>query len=122
MSFVLKQSDSYSWPVPLLIPVDGGKKQKFSFDAQFKRLKHSRINQIIKQARAIHFGREEEDMLDDQEGVREILVGWSGVFDDDGNEVPFSESALLQLIEIQTVPGQIIKAWFDSMETSKQKN
>ncbi len=122
MAFVLKQSSTYTWPVPLLISVDGGKKQKFSFDAEFKRLPQSRINQIIKLARAIQYGREDEDSMDDQDVVKEILVGWSGVFDDDGNEIAFSESALSQLIEIQTVPGQIIKAWFDSMETVKQKN
>jgi hypothetical protein len=122
MAFVLKQSASYSWPVPLLIPVDGGRREKFSFDAEFKRLPQSRINEIIKLARALELGRGDDETLDDKTAAREILIGWSGVVDDSGEDIPFSEAALEQLLELPTIAGQIVMAWFKSMEVAKKGN
>jgi hypothetical protein len=122
MAFVLKQSASYTWPVPLLIPVDGGRREKFSFDAEFKRLPQSRINEIIKLARALEIGRSDDETLDDKTAVKEILIGWSGVTDDSAKEIPFSEAALEQLLELPTIAGQIVTAWFKSMEVAKKGN
>jgi hypothetical protein len=122
MAFVLKQSASYTWPVPLLIPVDGGRREKHSFDAEFKRLPQSRINEIIKLARALELGRGDDESLDDKTAAREVLIGWTGITDDAGKEVPFSESALAELLEIPTIAGQVIRAWFNSMEVAKKGN
>jgi hypothetical protein len=122
MAFVLKQTASYTWPVPLLIPVDGGRREKHSFDAEFKRLPQTRINEIIKLARALELGRGDEEALDDKTAAKEILIGWAGITDDAGKDVPFSESALDQLLEIPTIAGQIIRAWFNSMEVAKKGN
>lgn len=122
MAFVLKQSASYKWPVPLLIPTDGGHREKHTFDAEFKRLPQSRINEIIKLARALELGRGDDESLDDKSAAREIMAGWAGITDDSGKEIPFSESALDQLLEIPTVAGQIIRAWFNSMDVAKKGN
>lgn len=122
MAFVLKQSASYTWPVPLLIPADGGRKEKHSFDAEFRRLPQSRINEIIKLARALEVGRDEDQSLDDKTAAKEILIGWAGVTDDSGKDIPFSEAALEQLLEIPTIAGQIVMAWFKSMEVAKKGN
>jgi hypothetical protein len=122
MAFVLKQTASYTWPVPLLIPVDGGRREKHSFDAEFKRLPQSRINEIIKLARALEMGRGDDESLDDKTAAKEILIGWAGITDDAGKELPFSESALAELLEIPTIAGQIIRAWFNSMEVAKKGN
>lgn len=122
MSFVLKQSATYSWPIPLELPADGGRKEKFSFDGEFRRLPQSRINEIIKVARAMEYGRSlDDEELDDKTAAREILVGWTGVVDDDGKEIPFSDAALGQLLEIPTIGAQIVRAWFDSMDTAKKQ-
>lgn len=123
MSFVLKQSDTYTWPITLILPVDGGRREKHTFDGEFKRLPQSRINEIIRLARAMERGRvDETDELMDQDAAREILAGWSGVVDDDGKEVKFSEAHLTQLLEIPTVAAQIVRSWFDSIEVAKRKN
>ncbi len=123
MAFVLKQSASYTWPVPLLIPVDGGRREKHSFDAEFKRLPQTRIDEIIRLARMIEAGKgEPEDEQTMARIPRELLIGWAGITDDAGKDVPFSESALDQLLEIPTIAGQIIKAWFNSMEVAKKGN
>jgi hypothetical protein len=123
MSFVLKQSASYTWPITLILPVDGGRREKHTFDGEFKRLPQTRINEIVRLAREMERGRlNEDEALEDQDAAREILAGWSGVVDDDGKEVPFSDGTLSQLLEIPTVAGQIVRAWFESLEVAKRKN
>lgn len=123
MAFVLKQSASYTWPITLVIPVDGGRREKYTFDGEFRRLPQTRINEIIKMARAMERNRASDDeMLEDQDAAREILMGWSGVVDDNAKEIPFSEGALSQMLEIPTVAGQIVKAWFESLDVAKRKN
>jgi len=123
MAFVLKQSDSYSWPVTLIIPVDGGRREKHTFDAEFKRLPQTRINEIVRQAKGISEGNSDESaMLEDQSACAEILVGWSNVIDDSGEQIPFSAKALNQLLELPTIAAQIIRAWSESLEVAKRKN
>ena len=64
----------------------------------------------------------DDETLEDQDAAKEILVGWSGVVDDDGKEIKFGESTLNQLLEIPTVAGQIVRSWFESIEVAKKKN
>lgn len=122
MAFVLKQSPTYKWPIPLVLPVDGGRREKHTFDGEFRRLAQSRINEVSRLARLQERGKLEDDELQDQDLAREVLAGWSGVTDDDGKEIPFSEAALGQLLEIPTVAGQIVRSWYESIEVAKKKN
>ena len=121
MAFVLSKSASYTWPVRIILAIDGGHRDRETFDAEFRRLPQSRINEIVRQARAAERGRGDYE-IEDQQVARELLVGWSGVYNDEGNDVPFSEAALNQLLEIPTVAAQIIGAWFDSLSEAKRKN
>jgi hypothetical protein len=121
MSFVLSKPTSYTWPVRVSLAINGGKRHVETFDAEFRRLPQSRINEIVRQARAAERGRG-DDEIEDQEVARELLVGWAGITDDAGKDVPFSEAALNQLLEIPTVAAQIIGAWFDSLKEAKRKN
>jgi len=123
MSFVLKQSATYTWPIPLIIPANGGRREKHTFDGEFRRLPQTRINEIVRMAKAMDRNRNNDgEELEDQDAAKEVLAGWSGVVDDDNKEIPFSDSALTQLLEIPTVAGQIIRAWFDSLDVAKRKN
>lgn len=122
MAFVLKQSPTYKWPIPLVLPTDGGRREKHTFDGEFRRLPQSRINEVIRLARLQERGKLDDEELQDGDLAREVLAGWSGVTDDDAKEIPFSEAALAQLLEIPTVAGQIVRAWFESIEVAKKKN
>ena len=126
MAFVLKQSSSYVWPVTVKLPISGGKFEKQTFDAEFKRLPQARINkiQIEVQARIKSSERNEatDDSISDQSIAEELLIGWSGVLDEDGDEVPFSESMKQQLLDIPTLASAIIVAYFDSLTGTKTKN
>jgi hypothetical protein len=119
MSFVLKQSDTYSWPVTFDVPVDGGRHERQTFDGEFKRLPQSKIGPMVAE-----LGRLED--LGELDRITEIaadvLVGWSGVSDDNGKEIPFSQKALEQLLEVPFLAVAVLKAYMDSIKGAKRKN
>jgi hypothetical protein len=126
MAFVLKQSATYSWPVPFKVPTDGGKYEKQTFDAEFKRLPQSRINEIQTEVqariRSAEKGEAFESDISDISIADEVLAGWAGVVDDEGEEVPFSATSKAQLLNIPGLAGSIIEAYFESVAGKKLKN
>jgi hypothetical protein len=50
------------------------------------------------------------------------LVGWSGISDDAGKEIPFSQKALDQLLEVPFLAVAVLKAYMDSLKGAKRKN
>lgn len=112
--FVLKQSESYVWPVTVEFPIDGGKFKKESFDAEFKRISESRIKEATKQVI--------DGELNDNDFAKEILVGWASVSDENGNEVPYTESTKAKLLDFPLVAKAIVLAFFDSLSGTKRKN
>lgn len=112
--FVISQKSSYTWPVSVEFPTDGGKTERQSFDAEFKRLPQSRINEI----RSLI----ERNEITDTELARDILTGWSGVQDGHGDAVPFSEASRDQLLDVALVANAVIMAWLGSLTGAKRKN
>lgn len=117
MAFVLSVSQSYKWPVTVELAADGGSREKFSFDAEFKRLSPEKVKEVLNPG-------EDVEPLTDEEFCNQYLVGWSGIKDDKGADVPFSQDALDKLLRIHPVPACIVKAWIDSVYggKAKQKN
>jgi len=126
VAFVLNQSQSYSWPVSIKLPADGGKREKSSFDALFKRLPQSRINEIqllvSQRIKAAERGEELDNGVTDQSIAAEILVGWSGIVDGEGDDVPYSEASKAQLLDVPMMAGALIEAYFASLVELKRKN
>ena len=119
MAFVLKQSDTYIWPVTFDLPVDGGRHEKQTFDGEFKRLPQSKIGPMVAELTKL------EDLGDlDRltEIASDVLVGWSGVTGDDGKEIPYSQKALEQLLEGPFLAVAVLKAYMDSIKGAKRKN
>jgi hypothetical protein len=113
MAFVLKQSASYTWPVTVEFPTDGGRFEKHTFDAEFKRLSQTRIEGIMADAVA--------NQLKDGEVAAEVLIGWKGVTDG-GADIPYSETGKAELLEVPLVAASVIKAWMESLSGAKRKN
>lgn len=126
MAFVLKQSVTYSWPVPFRVPTDGGKYDKQSFDAEFKRLPQTRINEIQSEVqariKAAERGEAFESDISDISIADEVLAGWAGVVDDEGEDVAFTATSKAQLLNIPGLAGSIIEAYFESVAGRKAKN
>ena len=114
MGFKLDQSGTYKWPVTVEVPVDDGRHDKQKFDGEFKRITQSRIREM---GQLIETGD-----LTDVDLVKEVLVGWEGIEDDQGNELKFSQSKLKQLLDVPMVATAIATAFFDSIAGAKRKN
>jgi hypothetical protein len=104
--FKLGQSDKFSYPVSVEITVDGGKRQAFSFDAIFKRLNREEFTQAMTQAAA--------GELDDLTLASDVLVGWKGIQDEDGADLPYSEAARDKVLNVWPVLPAVIKAFVES--------
>jgi len=126
VAFVLKQSDSYSWPVSIKLPADGGKRERQTFDAEFKRLPQSRINEIQelvqKQIKATERGEATASEISDQSIADEILVGWDGIVDGEGEPVPYSKASKAMLLDVPMMAGALISVYFESLVEQKRKN
>lgn len=126
MAFVLKQSDSYTWPVSIKLPANGGKRERQTFDAEFKRLPQSRINEIQREVqlrvKANEKGEDTGEGISDQSIADEILVGWDGIVDGDGEPVPFSNAVKAQLLDVPMMAGALVAAYFESLVEQKRKN
>ena len=84
-----------------------------SFDCQYKRMKISEVRALA----AANEGADDADLL----FMREVVVGWRKVPDDDGSEVPFSLDALQQMYDLG-FGGAIVKTYFASFAKAKEKN
>jgi hypothetical protein len=125
VAFILKQSSSYSWPVTIRMPADGGKREKQSFEAEFKRLPQSRIAEIQAMAQKLVKAAEAGEQLEgisDVSVADEVLVGWSGILDEDGEEVPYSETNKAILLEVPLMAASLVQAYFASLTDEKRKN
>ena len=131
MAFILDQSESYSWPVTVKVPQDGGRFRSFTFEAEFKRVSQERREQLgrllMRQKRLMDDGLTvfEDDILTPRQIADELLVGWSGIMDTEGpdaEQVPFGEKVKAQLLNIGDVADAILEAWNASIPGAKAKN
>ena len=111
--FKIVQNPTYTWPVTLELPADGGKTEKATFDAEFKRLTQTRVEEIRHSV--------ERGEMRDIDLAREVMTGWAGVVDADG-PVPYSEKARDQLLDIPQVASAVVMALLGSISGAKRKN
>jgi hypothetical protein len=114
--FVLSQSATYSWPVEVSLPTNGGKHEKQTFDAIFKRITQKRLKEYLEPVDP------DDKTLTDESLCREVLAGFKGIVDDKGEQVPFSETALEELLNIPQVAKAIAVAYLQSVSGAKAKN
>lgn len=129
MAFVLEHSDRYSWPVTVKVAQDGGRFRTFTFDVEFRRVSQARREelgrQLLVQKGRIEAGLLEGEILTPRQIADELVVGWSGILDregENGQPVPFSEATKAQLLNIGDVADAILAAWNESIPGAKAKN
>jgi hypothetical protein len=122
MGFKISAATSYSWPVAGELAGT-----RYSFTAEFAFLPQSRIDELLlasnRRAGLLQRGEDAPELA----GVTaraialEVLVGWSGVTDDDG-PVEFTAAAAERLLEVQGVASVIVAAWGESLEGARRGN
>lgn len=108
MAFVLKKVSSYKWPVSVDVPVDGGKFKKETFTAIFKKMSRSAFNDLVEQG---------DDAL-----IAEIVEGWEGIKDEDGDSIEYSSETRDQLFDDPYVLRAVINAYTESLLGAQAKN
>jgi len=108
MAFVFKKTASYKWQVTVETPIDGGKFEKQTFDAVFKKMSRSAFNDLVDKG---------DDALIDS-----ILEGWDGIADESGKEIPFTAKAKKELMDDPYVVRALITAYADSITGAPAKN
>jgi hypothetical protein len=123
MGFKISTASSYPWPVAGELAGT-----RYSFTAQFAFLDQERIDYLLvasaKRAALLKRGEDDPEL----EGVShrtvaaEVLVGWSGVTDDDGEPIGFTAATADKFVRIQGVAKAICDAWAESLEGAKRGN
>ena len=128
MAFKLDQKPYYKWPVEFEVPTDGGTWEKQSFDGHFARLGQERVEYLTesytRRVADLKAGvdlDEELATLTPKAIAGEILIGWNGIFDDDGNEIPCTPATKERVLEVETVAAAVIQAWSSSLQGSAAK-
>ena len=112
--FVLNKNGSYSWPVIFSVPADGGKVEKKSFEVTYKRLPQSKLKKVLDEV--------EESKVTDIDFCKDVVIGWKGIQDEDGNELQFSESSLESLLDYPMLAKTLVLTYIESLSGAKAKN
>lgn len=124
--FVVTQKPTFSAPVIVNRPSDGGTTERAEFSLIFKALKKSEVDALLEQIRQrAKASAENPDapMLKDREIIDKVLVGFGPeVVDRDEIPLPFSPENVDALCEIWMVEPAIIKSFFDNYVNAAAKN
>ena len=107
MALVFKKVTEYDWEVTVQSP-EKGKFKKETFTAKFQNVGRKVFAELIEAG--------------DDNFVRTVLIGWSGIKDADGNEIEFSEDTFEAILDNQFIVLGIIKAYGESMQGVIEKN
>ena len=107
MALVFKKVTEYEWQVTVQSP-EKGKFKKETFTAKFKNVGRKAFADLIEAG--------------DENFVRSVLVGWSGIKDADGNEIEYNEDNLEAILDNQFIVLGIIKAYGESVQGATEKN
>lgn len=112
--FKVVTTPTYSATVSVEVRGENGGIARQSFDAVFKRCTQTELEDLHQ---AVTSGK-----LSDQDLVREILVGWKGVVDEDGSEMPFTPASRDRVLDIYPVRPSVIDTFFKTIGGARAKN
>lgn len=123
--FILKKEATFTHPIVFTTPADGGTQKEETFDAIFKIIPQSRINEIALQAqkkqKELNDGIFDGTEISDFMIADEILVGWDGITD--GNDpVPFTKATKKQVLDIAGLANLLVTKYFEEVSKQKVKN
>tara|TARA_R100000988_G_scaffold80071_1_gene43558 strand:- start:53 stop:388 length:336 start_codon:yes stop_codon:yes gene_type:complete len=111
MTFVRKKNKTFKWPVVVREPseTDAGVYEESEFIAVFKRLKVSEYTKASE-------SKSEFEML------KMMLVGWENMKEEDGEEIPFNNQNLKEMMEDAYWLKGVSESYTASLIEEKVKN
>ena len=123
--FILKKEATFTQPIKFYTPSDGGIQKEITFDAVFKIIPQSRINEIGVQAqkkqKELDEGIFDGVKISDYMIADEILVGWEGITNGD-KDVPYTPATKKQLLDIPMLANTLVTEYLDVVAKQKTKN
>ena len=123
--FILKKEATFTQRIKFYTPSDGGIQKEITFDAVFKIIPQSRINEIREQAdkkqKELDEGITDGDNISDVLIGDEILVGWDGVTDGD-KEIIYSKATKKEVLEFPMLANTLVDVYFNQIAKQKTKN
>ena len=110
--FVLKEENTFDWPVKVRVPVAGGKHETQRFSLTFRVMP---INHTAGFADTADGATTQQTVAATLAFVDDIVVGWSDVRDEKDEDIPFTTEALRQLASIPYVQVAIAKAYAEAV-------
>ena len=111
MGFVIKKKESFVWPVTIKTPADGGSYEEEVIDFTFKKFGEKEMKKLV-----------EDKSITTKELCKKFVIGWSGVTDESGQEVKFSQKNFDLLIENYGFCNQIAGQYFEAIHKAFVKN
>ena len=111
MAFVRKKNKTFKWPVVVREPSenDAGVFEESEFIAVFKRLKVSEYQKAVEE-------KTEFEMM------KMMLVGWEGMKEEDGQDIPFNNQNLKDMMEDSYWLKAVSSSYTASLIDEKVKN
>jgi hypothetical protein len=125
MAFVLEQSPTFTHPIVIRELQDGGKYRTHQFEAIYRRLPQSRMEEVQLQYQAMKAAAARDQPLEGiptRQIADEILAGWDKITNPDGSPVEFSDAAKAKLLEVAMVANVLVETFFEAHEKARQKN
>lgn len=104
--FRLDLSPTYFYPVKLAMLDADGKLETRVFDARFKRMTQPEGEALVREA--------ESGRLTDQQVVERALVGWRGLQDADGNDLPYTPENLATVLSVAGLRAAVVTSFLQS--------
>jgi hypothetical protein len=108
MPFVFVKEPVVWWPVKVQVPTDGGASADQAFEARFRVVSSTDFQTV--------FSRGVAALL------MEVVVGWKGVKQADGNDLEFSPATLAMLIDVPFIATALADAYAELLAGGARKN
>jgi hypothetical protein len=107
---ITKQLSKVAWPILVKQPIDGGNTAEHEFIGHFKLLKQDEYDTLAKESTS------------DVEFIKEFLIGWEGITDDNDKPIKFSAAKLREVAGLPFVRIAIIRAYNQAVMGAPVKN
>jgi len=112
--FKVAVNEAFWARVSVAVPGDVDKVDTRKFDAQFKRLKQSELDDLMAKVTAGN--------ITDQQLLDQVLLDWRDIQDESGEALPFNPDNLAKVCEVFPTRPSIVAAFFKTINGARQKN
>ncbi len=107
--FVIQDDLTFTWPVDVNVPADGGKAVKQTLKARFEAIDQDELNRLIAEG-------------GDEAVLARVWVGWEDVVDAEREPVPFSAEMRQALCKRPYLRAAVVATYLEAISGRRAKN